>query len=171
MFDNADDPEMSLAPYFPAGDRGDIIVTSRNPGSQYYNTVGCRAVGQLSTENAVSLLTKMISGATSLSPTAVEEYQKVVAALGCLALAVVQAGAYIREICCTLHEYLNIYERRRGSLLQDLPKYLGTDYRYSVYTTWQVSVDMITTRHDTISQQTLRLLGLLGFYHYDQIPL
>ena len=113
----------------------------------------------------------MISRATSPSQTAAEEYRKVVAALGCLALAVVQAGAYIRETSCTAHEYLDIYERRRGSLLQDLPKYLGTDYRYSVYTTWQVSVDMITTRHDTISQQTLRLLGLLGFYHYDQIPL
>ena len=32
VFDNADDPELDLAPYFPAGDRGDVIITSRNPG-------------------------------------------------------------------------------------------------------------------------------------------
>jgi hypothetical protein len=29
---------------------------------------------------------------------------------------------------------------------------------------------MIESRHDTVSRQTLRLLELLGFYDYDQIP-
>jgi tetratricopeptide (TPR) repeat protein len=170
VFDNADDPELSLTPYLPAGDRGDIIITSRNPGCKHYNTVGSREVGRLSVNDSVSLLTKMISGATSPSQSAAEEYKKVVAALGSLALAIVQAGAYIRETSCTAQDYLDIYYRRRLSLLQDLPKHLGTDYRYSVYTTWQVSVDTIESRQDTVSRQTLRLLHLLGFYHYDQVP-
>jgi hypothetical protein len=32
VFDNADNPKLSLTPYFPGGGRGDIIITSRNPG-------------------------------------------------------------------------------------------------------------------------------------------
>ena len=122
-------------------------------------------------DDSVSLLTKMISGATVPLQEAVEGSQEAVAALGHLALAVVQAGAYIRESSSTLHEYLEMYERRRNILLQELPKHLGTDYQQSVYTTWQISVEMIESRHDTVSRQTLRLLELLGFYSYEQIPL
>jgi hypothetical protein len=40
VFDTADDPSLSLAPYFLAGDRGDIVVTSRNPECCKYTTVG-----------------------------------------------------------------------------------------------------------------------------------
>jgi hypothetical protein len=170
LFDNADDPNLSLSPYLPAGERGDIIITSRNPGCQHYNTVGYEEVGQLSLDDSMSLLTKIAYGVTNTSQQAMEEGKKIVEALGCLALAIVQAGAYIRESSCTLQDYLEIYERRRRKLLQYLPKHLGTNYRYSVYATWQVSVDMIESRHDTMSNSTLRLLSLLGFYHYDQIP-
>ena len=167
IFDNVDDPELSLTSYLPAGDRGDIIITSRNPACQHYSTVGYHKVGQLSMDDSVSLLTKMVSGATNPLQGAVEGSQKVVAALGHLALAVVQAGAYIRESSYTLQEYLDICEKRQNILLQEIPKHLGTDYQDSVYTTWQISVDMIESRHDTVSRQTLRLLELPGFYNYE----
>src|SRR5665213_2009184 len=94
VFDNADDPDLSLTPYLPAGGQGDIIITNRNPRSQQYNTVGSRAVGRLSLDSSVSLLTKMISGAISPSQQRADECEKVVEALGYLALAIVQAGAY-----------------------------------------------------------------------------
>jgi hypothetical protein len=102
VFNNADDPELLLTPYLPPGDRGDVIITSRNPESQHYNTVGCRAVRQLLIYDSVSLLTKMISGATSPPEQAMEESEKVVATLGCLALASVQAGSCIRKTACTV---------------------------------------------------------------------
>lgn len=76
-----------------------------------------------------------------------------------------QAGAYIRETSCSLPDHL------RRNLLQDLPKHLGTDYQYSVYATWQVSVDTIESKGDTASSHALRLLGLLEFYHHDQLPI
>jgi hypothetical protein len=40
VFDNADDPELSLTPYLPAGDPGDIIITSRNPGCHVFQHRG-----------------------------------------------------------------------------------------------------------------------------------
>ena len=171
IFDNADDPDLSLAPYFPAGDRGDILITSRNPQCQAYNTVGYQEVGRLSPNDSVSLLNKIIYGATSRSQEASEEGQKIVETVGHLALAIVQAGAYIRETSCSLHDYLELYKRRRRNLLQDLPKHLGTDYKRSVYATWQVTVDMIESMQDAVSYSALRLLSLLGFYHHDHIPI
>jgi tetratricopeptide (TPR) repeat protein len=170
VFDNADDPNFSLYPHLPTGNRGDIIITSRNPEFQQYNTVGYKEVGRLSLEDSVLLLHKIVYGATGLSKQDTEESKRVVQTLGCLALAIVQAGAYIRKTSCSFHIYLEIYEKRQRHLLQYLPMHLGTGYQYSVYTTWQVSVDMIESRHDTASHHALRLLSLLGFFHHDQIP-
>ncbi|KAK5215128.1 hypothetical protein LTR96_011450 [Exophiala xenobiotica] len=56
IFDNADDPSLNLASYFPTGNRGDIIITSRNPQCQHYNTMGWREVGQLSPHDSMLLL-------------------------------------------------------------------------------------------------------------------
>ncbi|KAJ9496115.1 hypothetical protein H2202_008361 [Exophiala xenobiotica] len=169
IFDNADDPSLNLAPYFPAGNRGDIIITSRNPQCQHYNTVGWREVGPLSPQDSMSLLNKTVYGMINPLQVATEESKKITERLGHLALAIVQAGAYIRETSCSLREYLEIYQRRKRDLLY-LPTHLGTDYRYSVYTTWQISVDMIESKQDRAAHHALRLLGLLGFYHHDQIP-
>jgi hypothetical protein len=54
MFNNADDPNLRLAPYFPAGDQGDIITTSRNPGCHQYSTVGSKEIGRMSLEEGSS---------------------------------------------------------------------------------------------------------------------
>lgn len=84
------------------------------------------------------------------SPDITKESQKIIKALGCLALAIVQAGAYIRETSCSLSDYVEVYERRKQVILNHLPKHLGTDSQYSVYTTWQVSIEMIESRQDTM---------------------
>ncbi|KAL9098250.1 MAG: hypothetical protein Q9163_006061, partial [Psora crenata] len=172
VFDNADDPQLGLEPYLPTGNRGDVIITSRNPQSQLYNTVGCREIGRLSPEDSMSLLYRIACGTTSSSLHTLEDCQKIVEALGYLALAIVQAGSYIRETSCSLHEYLEIYEERRDIVLQHLPKHHGTLYSHSVYTTWQVSIDKIASGQDQIlSKQTLGLLKIICFYHYDLIPI
>ncbi|KAK5202499.1 hypothetical protein LTR41_011753 [Exophiala xenobiotica] len=155
IFDNADDPSLNLASYFPAGNRGDIIITSRDPQCQHYNTVGWR---------------ETVYGMINPLEVATEESKKITERLGRLALAIVQAGAYIRETSYSLREYLENYQRRKRDLLLHLPTHLGTNYRYSVYTTWQISVDMIESKQDRAAHHALRLLGLLGFYHHDQIP-
>lgn len=136
VFDNADDPNLSLAPYFPAGDRGDIIITSRNPESRQYNTIGSREIGRMSYEDSEALLLKTAYGDTAPDNRFKGEGWKIVKTLGRLALAIVQAGAYIRETSCPLDDYLECYRRRQKEVLAYFPKHSGTDYRYTVYTTW-----------------------------------
>ena len=70
----------------------------------------------------------------------------------------------------SLKDYFDIYKRRQKDLLGYLPKHTGTDYGYTVYTTWQVSLDMIESMRDTASNYALELLKLLCFYHHDQVP-
>ncbi|KAK5188745.1 hypothetical protein LTR47_011550 [Exophiala xenobiotica] len=104
IFDNADDPSLNLAPYFPAKNRGDIIITSRNLQCQHYNTVGWREVGQLSPHDSMLLLNKTVYGMISPLQVATEESKKITERLGRLALAIVQAGAYIRGTSYSLRE-------------------------------------------------------------------
>jgi hypothetical protein len=108
VFDNANDPNLSLGLYLPTEERGDIIITSRNPGYQPYNIVGSQEVERLPLDDSVSLLTKIIYGATSPSQQDMEEGNKIVEALGYLALAVVQAGAYIRDVLYTSGLFQNL---------------------------------------------------------------
>jgi len=171
VFDNADDPNLSLTPYFPAGDRGDILITSRNPGCCQYNTVGWKEIGPLSADDSVLLLVKTSYGGTTLADNDYEDGNKIVEALGRLALAIAQAGAYIRETSCSLKEYIELFKRRQKDLLGYFPKHTGTDYGFTVYTTWQVSLDMIESLRDTASNHALKLLKILCFYHHDQVPM
>ncbi|KAF7511604.1 hypothetical protein GJ744_003767 [Endocarpon pusillum] len=154
----------------PAGDRGDIIITSRNPECRQYNTVGCQEIGRMSYEDAEALLLKTACSGTAPEVHFHREGRIIVETLGRLALAILQAGAYIRETSCPPEEYLEHYRRCQKEVLGYFPKHNGTDYRYTVYTTWQVSLDMIESLHDTTSNYALELLRLLCFYHHDQVP-
>jgi hypothetical protein len=112
VFDNANDPKLSLTSYFPAGGRGDIIITSRNPRCSQYNTVGSKEIGRMSVYDSWKLLVKTAYGDTTPNDKVCEDDKNIVEALGCLALAVAQAGAYIRETSCPLKEYFDLYQRR-----------------------------------------------------------
>lgn len=98
VFDNADDPKVSLTGYFPTGGRGDVIITSRNPDCQQYSTVGHEEIGRMARDEALSLLTKTAYGQENIEhKDAINALGQIVDVLGCLALAIAQAGVYIRE--------------------------------------------------------------------------
>jgi hypothetical protein len=131
VFDNADDPNLSLAPYFPAGNRGDIIITSRIPECRLYNTVGCTEIGRMSPDDSVALLAKTVFGNATLDDKLKETALTIVETLGCLALAVVHAGEYICETSCSLEAFLQHYQERRLEFLRYPPLHNGTDYHYT----------------------------------------
>lgn len=103
----------------------------------------------------MSLLSKVICGTKNPAVDLLGKSQTIVKTLGYLALAVVQAGAYIRETSCSLEAYPDLYDKRKSSVLQFLPTHRGSDYQHSVYTTWQVSVDMIASQEDAASRHAL----------------
>ena len=85
----------------------------------------------------------------------------IVKELGCLALAIVQAGAYIAK-SCSLNEYLKIYKNHRVQLLQKHSVQMVDDYKWTVYTTWEMSMEKLSPAAATF-------LHLCAFLHYDGI--
>lgn len=61
ILDNADDITFDLSNYFPPGDRGTIIITSRNPECRMHVTVGFEELDKMDLEDAITLLLKASS--------------------------------------------------------------------------------------------------------------
>jgi len=64
-----------------------------------------------------------------------------VSTLGCLALAITQAGAVIRQGICGVEEYCQLYSQHQKELLGCAQS--SGDYQYTIYTTWEVSLRAI----------------------------
>jgi hypothetical protein len=108
---NADDPRLDLSPYFPVGNRGVILITSRNPECTVHSTVGSYKLGAMGVAEAVTLMLKTAKICDLSSQSMGETARPVVLTLGCLELAITQAGAVIRQGRCRMEEYCTLYAR------------------------------------------------------------
>ena len=172
ILDNADDPSLDISQYFPVGNRGSIIVTSRNPECRCHATVGSRELREMESDEAINLLLRsgdLPSDDQDLRLSALP----IVQTLGYLALAVSHAGASIRQKICSLEDYLDKYTRHRTKLLSSQAVQAGSEYKYTVYTTWELSVESIKKSvkdaNDSTAAHALELLTVFGFCHFDDI--
>ena len=172
ILDNADDPSLDISQYFPVGNRGSIIVTSRNPESRCHATVGSRELCEMESDEAINLLLRS-GDLPSENQDSRLLAQPIVQILGSLALAVSHAGASIRQKICSLEDYLDNYTRHRKKLLSSQAVQAGSEYKYTVYTTWEISVESIKKLAKNAKNGTaahaLELLTFFGFCHFDDI--
>ncbi len=169
ILDNADDPCLDISRYFPAGNRGVILITTRNPECKVHATVGSWELGAMTTDEAITLILKT-AGVEDLSDTSIRKTaETVVATLGCLALAIIQAGAVIQKRLCSMEEYCAVYSRRRRELLSQRAVQGEDEYPYTVYTTWEVSRKMIEQMSNEVGRDALELLNVFSFFHHDGI--
>ncbi|KAJ6572793.1 hypothetical protein DFH09DRAFT_1362342 [Mycena vulgaris] len=159
IFNNADDIHLNLMRYIPSGTHGNILITSRNPELSQHaeaeHKVECMEV-----EEATDLLLSVARYGLGAAENR-EIGRRLVQKLHCLPLAVAQAGAYISS-SRALPKYLSLYEStaKRIQLLHEKPQ--QSDYESSVYTTWQISFEKVST-------QAAKLLQLCSFIHHDGI--
>ena len=152
VFDNADDPGLNLRLYLPRCSHGNILITSRNGKTCFHGPQSCH-VSDMSPKDARDLLLKIAhlehNNENEALATAIVKVTLVILVwrvnaitivqeLGHLALAVVQAGAYIFRSGCGIRLYLQLYQSRRGDLLEEYSKYKQkiNNYEWTVYMTW-----------------------------------
>lgn len=179
VLDNADDLSLDIAPYFPVGARGTIIITTRNPQHELYKTVegGSAQVDTMGSDEATSLLLKA-SLTDENDQSSKTRAQLVVQLLGFIPLAIIHAGAAIKE-GYTFERYREAFGNRRKDLLESWNVHVGSDYKYTVYATWQVSIDAIRKSAEGgvgISEMAsanainaLDLLNVFGFWYNGDI--
>jgi tetratricopeptide (TPR) repeat protein len=170
IIDNADDPTVDVPRLIPSGIKGSVLITTRNPDVQNFASAGSYRVDEMSPEDATALLLKT----TALQN--IEETEKVLArnvveTLGYLALAIIQAGAVIRQRLIGLDGFCELYSTRKKELLESGRPDDSIDYQRSVYTTWEISIRMIKEMRDSDKHAifALELLRLFSFMHFDGI--
>ncbi len=176
IIDNADDPSLDILQYFPTGCRGTVVVTTRNRDCAIHATVGSRDIGAMDFGEAISLLLK--ASGEQETETLRGRALPVVEILWSLALAIVQAGAVIRQKLFTFEEYCHAYSTRRKELHKFRSTQASSDYKFTVYTTWEVSRESIraiangvnaTEEASQNATNALELLNFFGFCHFDDI--
>ena len=115
IIDNADDANMNLDHFIPKGNRGFVLITTRDPDKKSYGNVGPGSFEfqGLKDDEASSLLLTAADRPRPWDARTSLWAKKISEALGYLALAIAVAGASIREGLCQFHEYLDYYEEQR----------------------------------------------------------
>ena len=106
VFDNADDPSPGVvAKFIPPGNRGNILITSRNRSmgrvTGFKNLI---EITEMEESDAITLLLR-VSYLNAL-PEHIQTTKQIVAELGYILLAIDQAGAYIEAGKCDINAYL-----------------------------------------------------------------
>ena len=164
IFDNADDLEaIQLSRYFPSVPWGHILLSSRDQTAIGTVVKQGLQLERLELDEAVEVL---MDKAAFVSPTIAdyEEAREIVELLGCLPLAVDQAGAFIRSRHKTLSNYRHLYKQRQLELLRFKPRL--AEYDKNVFTTWEINFAQV--EHD--SQDSSNLLLLFCFLDGAKIP-
>jgi hypothetical protein len=177
IFDNADGEPSMVSKSLPPGDRGNVIITSRNPDMR--RNVSPRAwieVEDMEAKDAISLLLK----AAFLDDTSEELIQAskpIVTELCFLPLAVDQAGAAIACGLCDMDNYLEVYSECRQTLLAH-PSFEGaSNYGRAVYTTWEMSFLALEAKaakgksevDAQAAESAIAILQTFAFFHFDGI--
>ncbi|CZR53779.1 uncharacterized protein PAC_03660 [Phialocephala subalpina] len=169
LIDNVDDPAIDVSNFFPHGTTGSIIITTRNPDLQKYATVGSSKVGEMTPEDAILLLRKVAAIDNTAHPGESKSALGVVEALEYLALAIIQAGAVIRQGICTLDSFCELYTKHKRELLESGRPNSDKDYHYSVFTTWDISVRQIELMPGDHPKLALDLLRTFSFMNFSDI--
>ncbi|KZS93989.1 TPR-like protein, partial [Sistotremastrum niveocremeum HHB9708] len=163
LFNNADDTSLNLSQYFPQCAHGNILITTRNPQLRRYAPKANHQVADMEPDEAKDLLIRIVDP-PSKGPSHTNGDQALSLELGFFALAIVQAGAYIANTNISIDEYLKLYARCRGELLEEYKDQVQKvdDYEWTVYTTWIISFQRL-------SKEAAKFLQLCAFLHHDGI--
>ena len=161
ILDNADtkDAQTAITKLLPTGLHGHVIVTSRL--KHWPAGFEGLEVSVLPEDAAMKFLLKR-ARLKGFDPGSEADALLVVQELGCLPLALEQAGAYMRTHSTPCAKYLALFKESRARLLK-APGKGGTDYQLTVATTWLVN-------EQQLSSVAKAVLQMAAFLAPDDIP-
>jgi tetratricopeptide (TPR) repeat protein/transcriptional regulator with XRE-family HTH domain len=162
IFDNADDLSL-IQPYLPRRGNGNIVLTTR--ASAVGSFAAAIEVTTMGLAEGIQFLLRRVQRFNSASDEEIDEVGNLVVELALFPLALDQAGAYIEETGCSVHDYLDLYKRSRHVLLARRGTQI-TGYPAPVATTWSISFACIEQANPAAAD----LLRLCAFLSPDHIP-
>jgi tetratricopeptide (TPR) repeat protein len=157
FFDNADAPDLHLEDYLPDSPDGAVLITTRNRNLTHYAQECDIPVGPLSEREALDVL----HAVANIRPPSENSSIAIVNELGCLVLAVTQAGAYIFEKP-DFDMYLRIFRRHRDKLMRN-DSLKGRNYNWSTYAAFDMSFSQLPPK-------SRKFMSICAYLHHSLIP-
>ncbi|PLN86207.1 hypothetical protein BDW42DRAFT_109905 [Aspergillus taichungensis] len=161
ILDDVDDLSWGIRNFIPKGERGNVIITSRDEQSVRLLKSGCIkvTVDTMDPMEARSLLLCHLKRElTSVDDGLRDTCDKIAERLGYLALAVDLAGAYIGADAdpeSEVYQYLEDYGRHQDELLQEESFQGLSSYNKTVWTVWDTTLARIEKDHEDIHPDLL----------------
>ena len=169
---------MDLQDYFPEGERGVVLVTTRNPHNRWQGTFGQRyyEFEKLEKEAASDLVLKSACEPSPWKSSALTAAARIAEALCFLPLALIQAGKAVMKRLCTLETYLDFYDRswqriRRARSASRDHTVKDEMFNMNVYSTYEILFRGLETTNATATQDAVELLKMFSFLSNEEIRL
>ena len=175
LIDNADGTELDIERYFPDGEHGLTLITTRNPDLKMHGTIGQGSYHfeKLDDEEASELLLRAADNNKPRTPKIMQLASAITRKLGALPLALIHAGNAIKAKYCELSNYIPYYERSWDLIRQSQNKN-GQDEDDAEYMKVYASYEIVFRGLEAINLQrysdAVQLLKLFAFLHYENIP-
>ena len=164
ILDNADDPTLNLVPVIPKSQNLTVVITSRNRNLGNLSTTHHIELGEMEGDEALATLLHAARRQLPLSDEELKSAHMILKELGCLAVALVQAGTYCHELSCSFTQYLTLFKSHRAELMKRAEPSSLDDYQRGAYTALDLS-------YKALPQQCRDFLHLISFFHHTDIPL
>ncbi|KAL9127016.1 MAG: hypothetical protein Q9217_004031 [Psora testacea] len=170
VIDSADDSSIAVDEYFPEGERGHILITTRNPALRIHGTVGMKNYHfeRLEDDEASHLVLKAAGEPTPWKTSSETSAALIAKTLGCLPLALVHAGKAVLNGLCTLSNYLNFYERN-WQRLRSLSGREADDSNLNVYSSYEIIYQGLETCDTEEARDAIHILKTLSFMHWEGV--
>jgi hypothetical protein len=156
IYDNADNYR-AISELLPTKG-GKILITSRHTADWPQEI----SIDVFTIEESRAYIQKVLD--TPISESDVMQIETLAEALGRLPLALAQATAYIKRNKVSISDYLELYKQKKCHLLNS--KILPSDYRASVYITWDITMKVIRKE----SLLAPNLLNICAYLSSNDIP-
>ena len=175
LIDNADDTNLDVEKYFPDGDHGLTLITTRNPSVKIHGTIGRRFYhfDKLDDDEASELLLRAAEQNEPWTTTTMQLATAITRKLGALPLALVHAGKAIKAKYCQLSNYIPFYERS-WQIIRQNQHTTGQEEDDAEYMEVYASYEIVFRGLEAIRSQRYRdavqLLKIFSFLHHEHIP-
>lgn len=174
ILDNADNPDTDYQDYIPPGNRGAIIMTSRNPKCGFYGTSGHEELDRLKDEECLELFRKSAQ-LPDMPPPAKDYAMGLIKILGHHTLAILHAGTFIAHSGISISEYAGLLDKSRLRLLGKFTMGQGKSRYETVYATIEASMEFLRCQNadetEPQHRDAVQLLQILSTLHYESAPL
>lgn len=174
LIDNADDINLEIERYFPDGEHGLTLITTRNPSVKMHGTIGQRSYhfDRLDDDEASELLLRAADNHEPRTPTLMQLVSAITKILGALPLALVHAGNAIKAKYCKLHNYIPYYEQS-WQMIRQSQRTTGQDDDdagyMKIYASYEIVFRGLEAMKSRRYRDAVQLLKLFSFLHHEHI--